>query len=66
MPGRRSSQIFSLFTAENGLECVQVKTSVTVNSVEVGGDRLKLALSDGSKEQVARVVLAIYMIPAWY
>jgi len=37
---------------------VQVKTSVTVSSVEANGGRLNLFLSDGSKEQVDRVVLA--------
>jgi len=43
---------------EPRLKCVQLRTSVTVSSVEVNGDGLKLSLSDGSMEQVDRVVLA--------
>jgi thioredoxin reductase len=43
---------------EPRLRGVGLKTSVTVSSVEVSGDRLKLSLSDGSLEQVDRVVLA--------
>jgi len=43
---------------EPRLQGVQVKTSVTVSSVEANGGRLNLFLSDGSKEQVDRIVLA--------
>jgi FAD-dependent urate hydroxylase len=43
---------------EPRLKGVQLRTSVTVSSVEVNGDGLKLSLSDGSMEQVDRVVLA--------
>ncbi|HTS12515.1 MAG TPA: FAD-dependent oxidoreductase [Candidatus Limnocylindrales bacterium] len=40
------------------LQGVQVRTSVTVATVEVTGDRLTLTLSDGIRETVDRVVLA--------
>ncbi len=43
---------------EPRLSGVQLRTSVTVSSVEVNGKRLKLSLSDASIEQVDRVVLA--------
>lgn len=43
---------------EPRLQGVQLRTSVTVNSVEVSADRLKLSLNDGSKELIDRVVLA--------
>jgi thioredoxin reductase len=43
---------------EPRLKGVQLRTSVTVRSVEVNGEGLKLSLSDGSMEQVDRIVLA--------